>query len=252
MQNWPYPKIFAHRGGGSLAPENTLAAMKKGRELEYCAVEFDVKLTADRVAILLHDATLDRTTTGKGEIKDRTWDDLAGLDAGSWFSPQFAGERIPRFSEIAHYLHSIGMMANVEIKPVPGTDQETGTQVASMADELWRDRIVKPLLSSFSFQALEAAHREAPQLPRGFLTGKPTPETLVQLTALDCVSLHCNHENIDAAGVTFFHGHGYRVLTYTVNDPDRVAVLLGWGVDGIFTDNLPAMLNRFPHAVVQV
>src|SRR6187397_2491801 len=87
MKRWPYPRLFAHRGGGSLAPENTLAAVKLGQSLGYRAHEFDVKLTKDNVAMLLHDATLERTTTGKGRAADFTWKELAVLDAGAWHSP---------------------------------------------------------------------------------------------------------------------------------------------------------------------
>ena len=117
---WPYPTLFAHRGGGSLAPENTLAAMKCGYAQGYGAVEFDVKLSADNIAFLLHDDTVDRTTNGQGLAAAMTMDALEKYDAGAWHSARFAGEKIPRFSAIAQYLHGLGMMANVEIKPCPG------------------------------------------------------------------------------------------------------------------------------------
>src|SRR5262249_27352912 len=82
VKAWPYPKLFAHRGGGKLAPENTLAAMRLGQSLGYRAVEFDVKLSRDGVAMLLHDATLERTTNGKGDAGSCEWELLAKLDAG--------------------------------------------------------------------------------------------------------------------------------------------------------------------------
>jgi glycerophosphoryl diester phosphodiesterase len=252
MKTWPYPKLFAHRGGGKLAPENTLAAIRKGHELGFIAVEFDVKLSRDNVAILMHDETLERTTNGTGEVKDKRYEELAHLDAGSWLAPAFAGERIPKFTAVAQYLHGMGIMANVEIKPCPGREQETGQMVAELCGTLWQDRMVKPLLSSFSFQALEAAHRIASEIPRGFLVETPTPEHEAQLAALNCVSIHCDHSGIDAAGVNFFHERGYKVLTYTVNDANRVRTLLNWGVDGIFTDNLAEMADHFRDAMVQV
>ena len=82
---WPYPRILAHRGGGLLAPENTLAALRYARNLGFEGVEFDVKLTADDVPVLLHDDTLDRTTDGSGAMADMLFDLVTQLDAGSWF-----------------------------------------------------------------------------------------------------------------------------------------------------------------------
>ena len=82
MNDWPYPRLVAHRGGGALAPENTLAAIRLGQELGYRAHEFDVKLSRDGVAILLHDERLERTTNGQGRAADLAWAELQGLDAG--------------------------------------------------------------------------------------------------------------------------------------------------------------------------
>ncbi len=145
MKRWPYPRIFAHRGGGSLAPENTLAAFRLGQSLGYAAHEFDVKLSKDGVAILLHDPTLERTTNGKGRAADITWDELRGLDAGGWHSEPFRGEPVPSFEEVARLLRSKGTLANVEIKPTPGFERETGERVAQFAARLWQGAAVPPL-----------------------------------------------------------------------------------------------------------
>ncbi len=246
MKTWPYPKLFAHRGGGSLAPENTLAAMKKGRELGYYAVEFDVKLSGDDTAMLMHDATLARTTNGVGEVKNQTYDQLALLDAGSWHSPAYRDERIPKLTEVAHYLQANGMTANVEIKPCAGRESETGKRVAELCSELWRDRFVKPIISSFSFSALQAAFAAEPALPYGLLVKTPTEEHIKQLAEIHCVSLHCRHMETSSDAVDFFHAKGYKVLTYTVNEQQRARELESWGVDGIFTDNLALMAQAFP------
>jgi glycerophosphoryl diester phosphodiesterase len=246
---WPYPKIFAHRGGGTLAPENTLGAMKKGHELGYAGVEFDVKLSSDDVAILMHDPTLARTTNGQGEVKTMRYDQLAKVDAGAWHSATYAGERIPRFADVAEYLFGNGMVANVEIKPCPGREAETGAKIASACRELWKLSDALPLLSSFSFAALQEAQRIAPELPRGFLVKDFAEEHWVQLAELDAVSLHCHHGLVVPELVGALHGKGYRVLTYTVNEVSRVAELVSFGVDGIFTDNLDAMRGAFPKLI---
>lgn len=244
---WPYPTLFAHRGGGIHAPENTLVAIKTGHAHSYAAVEFDVKLSGDSVAILMHDSTLERTTNGRGRVADMVASELESLDAGVWHSEVFRGERIPRFSAVAKYLHGLGLMANVEIKPCEGREAETGKMVAELCVELWQDRFVKPLVSSFSVDALKAARAVAPDLPMGLLVKIPGAEHLPLLESLGCVSLHCHHEHITADLVRMFHGDGYRVMTYTVNEPSRVNEMLALGVDGIFTDQLELMAKKFAH-----
>lgn len=246
MKNWPYPTLFAHRGGGALAPENTLGAMKMGVAHSYAAVEFDVKLSADNVAILMHDSTLERTTNGSGLVAQKTIAELETIDAGAWYSEQYRGECIPRFSAISKYLHAQGMMANVEIKPCAGREIDTGRMVGELCEELWRDRLVKPLVSSFSVEALRAARTAASIVPLGLLVKEPNEQDLALLKQLNAVSIHCDHNHINADLVRFFHQHGYRVMTYTANEPLRVAALLAMGVDGIFTDNLEVIAKAFP------
>lgn len=246
MTPWPYPTFIAHRGGGTLAPENTLAAMRVGNEQGFQAVEFDVKLSADGVAILMHDAVLGRTSTGQGEVRNLTYDELAQQDAGAWHSPRFSGERIPRFTEVALWLQARDMRANVEIKPCPGREVETGHLVANLCRDLWLGHPVQPLVSSFSHEALQAARRVAPGLDLGLLVLDFRPEHIALLETLSCVSLHCHHETAAPAMVEALHGKGYRVMVYTVNAVERARELLAWGVDGIFTDQLQDMRAAFP------
>ena len=246
MKQWPYPKLIAHRGGGSLAPENTLAAVKLGQSLGYRAHEFDVKLSKDAVAMLLHDATLERTTTGKGRAADFTWKELSALDAGAWHSARFKGEPIPTFEAVARRLISNGDMANVEIKPTPGSERETGLAVAREAAKLWAGAAVPPLLSSFAFESLVAAKEAAPALPRGWLVDEFTEADWERLEQLGAVSLHTNHKKLDVENVARLHERGYRVMLYTVNDVATAERLFAAGVDGLFTDNLKVFAEKFP------
>jgi glycerophosphoryl diester phosphodiesterase len=246
LKDWPYPTLFAHRGGGSLAPENTLAAMKTGNAHGYAAVEFDVKLSQDNVALLMHDETLERTSNGVGLVREKGMAELVKLDAGTWHSEQFRSERIPRFDAISSYLKTAGMTANVEIKPCPGREIETGRIVAQLCEQLWRDQLVKPLVSSFSIAALRAAREAVPNLLIGVLVEIPEAAHLALLEELGAVSMHCDHEYISADLVRLFHQNGYRVMAYTVNEPARVTALLDMGVDGMFTDNLAVMAAHFP------
>jgi len=246
MKPWPYPALVAHRGGGSLAPENTIAAIRLGHELGYTAAEFDVKLSRDGVAMLLHDPTLERTTSGRGEAGSLDWSALQALDAGAWHSDAFRGEAIARFDAVAKLMRAQGMMAHVEIKPSPGREKETGATVAALAAEFWRSAQVAPLLSSFSFEALSSAQVMAPELPRGWLTKQVTAETWGRLADLEAVSLHTDQKHLRREDVERVHAAGGRLMVYTVNDVARAAELFSWGVDGMFTDNLREFAAAFP------
>ncbi|AEI77570.1 glycerophosphoryl diester phosphodiesterase UgpQ [Cupriavidus necator N-1] len=234
--NWPYPRHIAHRGAGKLAPENTLAAFRHGASFGYRMFEFDVKLTADGKPVLMHDATLDRTTSGSGRVDSLTLGEVAQLDAGSWHSATFAGEPVPTLRAIARYTCANGYCINIEIKPVPGRETLTGAAVALDAQSLWRGAPVPPLLSSFSEDALAAARRVAPDLPRALLLDKLPVDWLDRLRELDCVALDANHRVLNAKVIADAHAAGFRVLSYTVNDPERAEQLLAWGLDGLITD----------------
>ena len=233
---WPYPRLCAHRGAGNLAPENTLTAMRVGHAHGYGMVEFDVKLSGDNVSFLLHDATLERTTSGRGRADALPWRELARLDAGGWHSAKYAGEMLPTFAAIARWARAHGVACNVEIKSVPGRERETGAAVALDAAALWRDADVPPLLSSFDEASLVAARDAVLLLPRALLLDELPGNWLDRLRALECVALVANHEVLDAAIVKAAHRGGFRVCCYTPNDAARVTELAAWGVDTIITD----------------
>ena len=249
MKPWPYPGLVAHRGGGSLAPENTVAAIRIGQSLGFRMHEIDVKLSKDEVAFLLHDSTLERTTTGKGPSAERTWIELCEYDSGLWHSEAFRGERIPSFEAVAKALQEKGTMINVEIKPSPGFEARTGEKVAEAAAALWRGAPVPPLLSSFSFEALMAAKRAVPDLPRGFLTRDIVNADWKRLEDLEAVSVHTDYRTFQAENLGRAHARGLRVLLYTVNDPEKARSYLDEGVDSIVTDNLAEFARLFPDAI---
>ena len=234
MNNWPYPAIVAHRGGGKLAPENTLAAIDVGARYGHTMIEFDAKLSRDGQIFLLHDDTLERTSNGWGIAGNLDWSDLVKVDAGSWFSGEFKGEALPLLKEVAERCRTHGMMANIEIKPTTGTDAQTGKAVALAAREEWQG-MTPPLLSSFSVAALEAAQQAAPELPRGLLMDEWQSDWRELTARLECVSIHLNHRLLDEARVAAIKAAGLKILVYTVNNPQRVATLLRWGVDCICT-----------------
>jgi glycerophosphoryl diester phosphodiesterase len=249
MKNWPYPRLFAHRGGGSLAPENTVAAIRLGQSLGYRAHELDVKFSLDEVPILLHDYDLGRTTNGKGRAADLPWSALRSLDAGAWHSPEFRGELLASFEEAARQLRSKDTMVNVEIKPTPGFDRATGTRVAQETRRLWEGSSVPPLFSSFSFEALMAAKDAAPELPRGWLVSEFTDADWSRLEAIQAVSLHTSYRYMRPDLIAELHARGYKVMLYTINEVATAQRWLDSGADGIFTDNLKEFASRFPKLI---
>lgn len=244
MSNWPYPRIVAHRGGGKLAPENTLAAIDVGARYGHTMIEFDAKLSKDGQIFLLHDDNLERTSNGWGVAGELAWDDLLKVDAGSWFSREFKGEPLPLLSQVAERCRRHGMMANIEIKPTTGLGPQTGKVVALAARDLWQGMIA-PLLSSFEIDALEAAQEAAPELPRGLLLDEWRDDWRELTTRLGCVSIHLNHKLLDAARVASLKQAGLHILVYTVNKPQRAAELLRWGVDCICTDAIDVIGPNF-------
>ncbi len=238
MKSWPYPLWLAHRGAGSLAPENTLAAFRLGAGFGYRAFECDVKLSRDGEAFLLHDDTLDRTTSGRGSPAEQDWDTLALLDGGSWHSPAFAAEPLPTFAQIAQFCLANGCALNVEIKPSPGTERLTGATVAREAARLWAGADVPPLLSSFKPEALDAARESEPGLPRGLLLDELWDGWATTAESLGVVAVITNWRLMDGPLIQELHRRGWRALVYTVNDAGVAQRLIAAGIDGIITDRV--------------
>ena len=242
---WPLPRWIAHRGAGKLAPENTLAAFRLGAAHGYQAFECDVKLSADGVPFLLHDTTLERTTSAIGTAADQPWAALSQLDAGGWHSRQFAGEPLPSLQAIAAFVRRNHFRLNLEIKPTPGAETLTGRVVAEHAARLWAGAAVPPLLSSFRHDALAAAAEAAPALPRALLLDTLWPGWEQVAASLGCVAIVTNHHLMDAELLARLRQAGWRAMVYTVNEPVAAQRLLALGVDGLITD----AVDRFSPAL---
>ena len=227
----PLPRWFAHRGGGSLAPENTLAGIRLAARLGYRAVEFDVMLSGDGTPVLIHDETLERTTNGVGRVRDTPDSVLFALDAGQ-------GEPIPRLTEAAALCRELGLLANVEIKPAAGQEVETAERVAKLTAELWHGAPVPPLISSFSLVALEIARDLAPDIVRGVLFEAVPADWLAEIRRLQAFSLHCDADLLPDDVLAEARAKGIPVLCYTVNSENRAKMLFARGVSALFTDRL--------------
>lgn len=245
---WPYPRVLAHRGGGTLAPENTLAAVKEGMRRGFHAIEFDVMLARDGVPVVLHDPYLGRTVDGSGAISDYDSVELAAMDAGAWFSAAHTGEPVPCFVPFAQFCKANGIWMNIEIKPVPGQETATGSTVARLAAALFADQLgtpEAPLLSSFSMAALAAAQDAAPQLARACLFDRLPPDWQAQARSLGAVAIHTSHKHLSATSAAAITAAGFGLLCYTVNNPTRARTLRAWGVDCLCTDRLDLLPPDF-------
>lgn len=238
LPDWPYPRWIAHRGAGKLVPENTLAAFREGARHGYRMFECDAKLSADSVVFLLHDDTLERTTDGQGIAGELPWSSLSRRDAGHWHSRRFAGEPLPTLEAVARFCRANACLLNIEIKPTPGLEEETGRVVALEAARLWADAEVPPLLTSFQPPSLAGAKAAAPQLPRGLLLETLWEGWLAHAQSLNCVAIVCDEVLWNAETMSAVHGAGLRALAYTVNEPGEAERLWGLDIDGLITDRV--------------
>jgi glycerophosphoryl diester phosphodiesterase len=247
---WPYPRVIAHRGGGTVAPENTIAAIRAGFARGFRAIEIDAMLPRDDTPVLMHDPTLLRTAGRPGPVTDFTAAELCELDVGKWHSPPYAGERVPLLADVLALCRSEGIWVNVEVKPVPGREIATGRAVAGVVASAYADRLrvggarqdnvapEVPLLSSFSIEALQAARAAAPDVPRGWLTDRVPVNWAARVAALDCIALHTNQRYLTQRVAEAVKASGTWLFCYTVNDPARARALLQWGVDAFCTDRI--------------
>ena len=232
------PRLIGHRGLAAHAPENTLAGIRMAAAQGLSWVEIDAKLTADGVLILMHDDRLDRTTDGKGPVAATTFETIRRLDAGSWFDPAFAGERVPTLVESIDLLVSLGMGCNVEIKPCPGREMETAGAVGETLLRHWPASHGRLVVSSFERAAMARFRDVAPDLPRGHLVWDRTATMLADAASLGSGSIHCAHQHLEEAAARAIKRAGFVLVVYTVNDPAQARRLIEWGVDTIISDTV--------------
>jgi len=232
------PTIIGHRGARTNAPENTLAGLRRAHEEGASWVEFDVKLTKDGVPILIHDDTLERTSNGRGAVRDLTLAGIKLVDAGcpAQFGDRFKGERIPTLEEALQLLLELRMGFNMEIKPCPGLERETSRIALAVVQRHWPSQAPVPVVSSFKRASLEAARDAAPAMPRGYLVDSLGRGWVAAAKALGCATIHPGFRSLTAAQVALAKANGFPVLVWTVNEPRRAVELRRWGVDSLISD----------------
>lgn len=238
--------IASHRGGGATAPENTLPAISAALAAGFDYVEVDVALTADGHPVLMHDATVDRTTDGHGRLSTLTLAEVQALDAGSWFAADYAGTRVPTFTEFLDVLDASGHRALIELKG----EWDAVAVESAVAELIARGLQRRVAVSSFDARTLALAAAASTVLPRLFIL-RHLPEDVVRAATqasvrgliVDRRALLERPEVVDE-----LHAAGIRVVAYTLNSDTQWDEVTALGVDGIVTDD-PATLSMWQQSV---
>ncbi|OGT40994.1 MAG: hypothetical protein A3F13_09650 [Gammaproteobacteria bacterium RIFCSPHIGHO2_12_FULL_40_19] len=238
-KHWILPFAIAHRGASKIAPENTIIALKKAKENGASWVECDIQFTKDNQPVIFHDATLARTTSGRGFLSNTTLSRVQSLDAGGWFSSEFKNERVPTLQEWLQTAAQLKLALNLEIKST--TKKESITLAETVIDHLqkyWPAHSTTLFMSSSNQFALMQIAERAKSLPLGLIIEKNISEKeAAALLNANIISVHQPYKILNASYVGMLHEMGLRVLAYTVNDLTLAMQLKVMGVDGIFTDD---------------
>lgn len=241
--------VFAHRGASALAPENTLAALRRAAAEGAVWVELDVDVIGDGTVIVIHDSRLDRTTSHRGSYYDLTAEDLAGIDAGSWFVTEegrrpYAGEPLPTLGAALGVVGEAGMGVNVELKSCEAgaaACRRLVDGVGALLEEHEERHPSSPVLvSSFNPLLLERMARRRPAAPRALLTenGLLLDDWRSYVEELGAVAVNPGEQTLERARVEEIRALGYGVNVWTVNSVQRACELFDWGVTGVFTDRI--------------
>lgn len=234
------PRVIAHRGNSAVAPQNTLAALEAAWRAGADSIEIDIQHSADGVAVVIHDDTVDATTDGSGAVNDLDLVELRRLDAGSWFSPAYAGQRVPTFAEVIAFLTARrGIDLLLELKGDWPADAARGVGEAIREAGL-EGRVIA---QSFSTTTVAVLAEVAPDLRRGLLIGEAGTGLLELCADLGVMACNPHGELLRAHPelLAELHGAGLQVMVWTANEPEQWAALTAAGVDAIITDRPDAL-----------
>lgn len=242
------PLVIGHRGHSIGAPEQTMAAFHEADSRGADMIEADVRCTRDGSLVLIHDVTLDRTTTGTGPVRERTYDELRPLDAGSWFSATYAGEHIPLLGELFDLAEESGIALCLEAKGETAAEQvSVATAVATEISV--RGRLDTDVLASFDHHTLAVAVSAVPgvrvapdRFPERGLS--VAAEILAQARSCGAHIVQHHHLDLRAPVVESLHAAGVEVWAWPVNIPADIERVLAMGVDGVMSDDVTAAVER--------
>ncbi|SFD07803.1 glycerophosphodiester phosphodiesterase family protein [Pragia fontium] len=231
--------LYAHRGMSSLAPENTLSAFKLCVDHQVHWFECDIDILHDGTIVVSHDSTLDRCTDRSGSLFELKRQALDSIDAGSWFSDEFIGERIPTLDQLIDLMNQYRLNANIEIKSCD-SNADAARDLLSGLDKALEglDSQVEYIISSFNPMLLAEFKKIRPQARVAclFETHTLNDDWHVIMQWVGAEFIHPQNQGLTREQVQMFKAHGYKVNVWTVNAKDRANQLFNWGVDGIFTD----------------
>ena len=235
--------IIGHRGLASLAPENTLASITLAHQHQIEWIEADASILGDDTVVLCHDDTLNRCSNGQGPLLTINKDDLIKLDAGSWFSEEFAAEPMPTLAQALTLLSGFNMGLNLELKAQAGfAPCKTVSLIRPLIKKFWKSN--KPLLiSSFDHDMLRIYRQQDKQQAIGPLYEQIDDHWHSTLVELNAISLHCDWLHLTPAQAQSIKAAGYQLVVYTCNDPESAQQLRAMGVDSIISDS-PHLLGK--------
>jgi glycerophosphoryl diester phosphodiesterase len=237
LTSLPQPVIFAHRGASAHAPENTLAAFELALAQHADAIELDAKLSADGRVVVIHDPTVDRTTDGHGRVNDLSFTELRSLDAGSFFSEKYRGEKIPSLDEVFEVVGRRTFI-NVELTNYYSPRDRLVETVCLLVKKFGLQKRV--LFSSFFPSNLSKARAYLPEVPRGLLAFNGWLGAWARSFGFDFgryQALHPHLNDVTSQQVQRVHRLQRRIHVWTVDAAEDMRRLFQWGVDGIFTDD---------------
>ena len=235
--------VVAHRGFSGAAPENTLAAFREAIKVGSDMIELDIQLSKDGKIVVIHDETLERTTDGQGKVADLTFREIRKLDAGSWFGPQFSGEKIPTLQEVLE-LAKGKVLVNIEIKS-PSHGQYPITELAGQGLEAVKKAglLNRVIFSSFNPASLEWVQNKEPRAWVAFLYHRDW-DSLAEVTkGENWQVLNLRNSFLTREKIEKIHREGIKINVYTVNSEEELEQFVKWGADGLIT-NHPDRLIR--------
>jgi glycerophosphoryl diester phosphodiesterase len=234
--SFDFPRVIAHRGASHYAPENTQAAFELAAKMGAKMVEVDLHLTKDHNIAIIHDPSVNKCTNGTGKVLEMTTEELSALDAGSWFSDAYQGQKVLMLAPFIELLTRLDLTVNLELKPIPDFEIQLATIAQQIIKQYWPANKPWPLFSSFSVVALEAIREVFPEAPRGLLLDKWQKNSLAIAQDLECCSVNLSKQIVTAKNIEQIKAVDKKILVYTVNQKEKAQTLFNIGVDGVFTD----------------
>ncbi|WP_326183374.1 glycerophosphodiester phosphodiesterase [Virgibacillus halodenitrificans] len=227
-------KIYAHRGSSLLAPENTMAAFQLAFQQGAQGIETDVQLTKDNIPVLIHDERVNRTTNGKGYVKDYTFQQLKQLDAGAWFNTEFAGATVPSLEEFLKWFGGKPLTLNIELK---NNKIDYKNMESIVYDLLYSyDLLDRTILSTFNPNSVERLRKISQHLNCALLRSRRKKQLITYAKELGANAIHIKYRLLSNSLVQQCKQQGLQVRVYTVNHPRQIKRCLDLEVNGVITD----------------